>query len=178
MQRLPRSNHEREASWASGTRRSHSVLPRGGVHAGIPSRYCRISSDIFAGTGVKAQVVAGNPRTQQRTLNPRVRGSSSWRCTRTDLGFHHSRSFLCPVCPHDGPVLAGESGRSRTGFVVVRDSSTVVAGELGQDLTQMPLAEDQDVIEALAPERSGEPFGKGAALVADDQQGVRIATTV
>ena len=30
-----------------------------------------------------------------RTLNPRVRGSSPWRRTRTDLGFYRSRSFLC-----------------------------------------------------------------------------------
>jgi hypothetical protein len=32
---------------------------------------------------------------EQRTLNPRVRGSSPWRRTRTDLGFHRSRLFLC-----------------------------------------------------------------------------------
>ena len=36
---------------------------------------------------------------EQRTLNPRVRGSSPWRRTRTDLGFCDSRSlFMCPVC--------------------------------------------------------------------------------
>ena len=31
---------------------------------------------------------------EQRTLNPRVRGSSPWRRTRSDLGFYHSRSFI------------------------------------------------------------------------------------
>ena len=33
-------------------------------------------------------------RTPRRTLNPQVRGSSPWRRTRDDLGFHRSRSFL------------------------------------------------------------------------------------
>jgi len=46
---------------------------------------------IFAGTDVKAQVAAWDPGTQQRTLNPRVRGSSPWRRTRSDLGFYRSR---------------------------------------------------------------------------------------
>jgi hypothetical protein len=32
---------------------------------------------------------------EQQTLNLRVRGSSPWRRTGTDLGFHRSRSFLC-----------------------------------------------------------------------------------
>src|ERR1700751_5917077 len=44
---------------------------------------------------------------EQRTLNPRVRGSSPWRRTRDDLGFYSSRSFfMCPVCPGSPPVLA------------------------------------------------------------------------
>src|SRR5579872_2415992 len=44
---------------------------------------------------------------EQRTLNPRVRGSSPWRRTRTDLGFYHSRSFLMrPVCTGFPAVLA------------------------------------------------------------------------
>ena len=39
-------------------------------------------------------------RTEQRTLNPRVRGSSPWRRTRDDLGLYQPRVFfLCPVCP-------------------------------------------------------------------------------
>src|SRR6516165_3715112 len=54
---------------------------------------------IFAGTAMKAQVVTRDHRTEQRTLNPRVRGSSPWRRTRTDLGFYYSRSFFVrPVC--------------------------------------------------------------------------------
>jgi hypothetical protein len=44
---------------------------------------------------------------EQRTLNPRVRGSSPWRRTRSDLGFYHSRSFFMrPVCPDFLAVLA------------------------------------------------------------------------
>ena len=44
---------------------------------------------------------------EQRTLNPRVRGSSPWRRTRTDLGFYKSQVFsLCPVCPYFVAVLA------------------------------------------------------------------------
>src|SRR6516225_2039292 len=55
------------------------------------------------------------------TLNPRVRGSSPWRRTRSDLGFHRSRSFLmCPICPHAGSVLAREfSGSPRRAVVVL-----------------------------------------------------------
>jgi hypothetical protein len=36
----------------------------------------------------------------------------------------------------------------------------VVAGELGQDLAEMPLAEDKDMVQALAAERAHEPLGK------------------
>ena len=47
--------------------------------------------------------------------NPRVRGSSPWRRTRTDPGFYRSRSFfVCPICPHVGSSFARES---RTGVV-------------------------------------------------------------
>jgi hypothetical protein len=36
---------------------------------------------------------------EQRTLNPRVRGSSPWRRTRSDLGFYYSRLFFTrPFC--------------------------------------------------------------------------------
>jgi hypothetical protein len=42
---------------------------------------------------------AGHPG--QRTLNPRVRGSSPWRPTRTDLGFYRYRSIsMCLICPY------------------------------------------------------------------------------
>jgi hypothetical protein len=75
-----------------------------------PVRYLAFQGYIFAGTGVKAQVIATNPRTEQRTLNPRVRGSSPWRRTRPDLGFHRPKVFFtCPVCPHAGSVLARRS---------------------------------------------------------------------
>jgi NADPH:quinone reductase-like Zn-dependent oxidoreductase len=47
---------------------------------------------------------------EQRTLNPRVRGSSPWRRTRTDLGFIAPGLFMCPFCPRAGSVLAREIG--------------------------------------------------------------------
>ena len=52
----------------------------------------------MAGSGLSGTVrqqIKENKRTKQGTLNPRVRGSSPWRRTRSDLGFHHSRLFLC-----------------------------------------------------------------------------------
>lgn len=42
----------------------------------------------------------------------------------------------------------------------VRPMSVIVAGELGQGLTEMPLAEDQHVIQSLTAERSHGPLGK------------------
>src|SRR5579871_1419931 len=38
--------------------------------------------------------------------------------------------------------------------------AVVVAGELGQDRAEMPCAEDEDVIQALAAERAHEPLRK------------------
>ena len=35
---------------------------------------------------------------EQRTLNPRVRGSSPWRRTRSDLGFYHLRAYVMILC--------------------------------------------------------------------------------
>src|SRR5215472_9307590 len=44
---------------------------------------------------------------EQRTLNPRVRGSSPWRRTRTDLGFYQSQViFTRSVCPGFPAALA------------------------------------------------------------------------
>ena len=61
---------------------------------------------------------------EQRTLNPRVRGSSPWRRTRTDLGFCRSRSFfMCPFCPRGGSVFARKSGPGRHGLVKKRPRS-------------------------------------------------------
>src|SRR2546430_6832236 len=77
---------------------------------------------IGDGPGRHAMVsdVANAPLAQlaeQRTLNPRVRGSSPWRRTRDDLGFHLSRSiFMCPVCPHVGSMFARELGPGRGGL--------------------------------------------------------------
>jgi hypothetical protein len=43
---------------------------------------------------------------------------------------------------------------------LMRPVLVVMAGELGQDLTEMSLAEDQDVVQALSSERAYEPLGK------------------
>jgi hypothetical protein len=59
---------------------------------------------------LRSQAIAVAPLAQlaeQRTLNPRVRGSSPWRRTRTDLGFNRSRSFLL--------ILRGAGLRSSRG---------------------------------------------------------------
>src|SRR6202034_1277839 len=68
---------------------------------------------------------------EQRTLNPRVRGSSPWRRTRPDLGFLHSRSFFaCPVCPRAGSMLAREIGPRHRRLVTSRRDRTA-APEVG-----------------------------------------------
>jgi hypothetical protein len=41
----------------------------------------------------------------------------------------------------------------------MRPVLVVVAGEFGQDLAEMSLAEDQDMVQALAAERAHEPLG-------------------
>src|SRR5205085_3030554 len=41
---------------------------------------------------------------------------------------------------------------------LMRSMAVVVAAEFGQDLAQMPFAEDQDTIQALASERSHKPL--------------------
>jgi hypothetical protein len=55
---------------------------------------------------------------EQRTLNPRVRGSSPWRRTRTDLGFYKDQVvFSCPFCPHVCSMFARAHGPSDPGLV-------------------------------------------------------------
>jgi len=55
---------------------------------------------------------------EQRTLNPRVRGSSPWRRTRTDLGLYLFRAApRWPFLGHGGSMLARELGPSRPGLV-------------------------------------------------------------
>jgi hypothetical protein len=63
---------------------------------------------------------------EQRTLNPRVRGSSPWRRTRSDLGFYHPRSFFCVrFVPMAAPWLLARTdpaiwGLSKTGRAAPR----------------------------------------------------------
>ena len=66
---------------------------------------------------------------EQRTLNPRVRGSSPWRRTRSDLGFYRPRSFfMCPVCPGFPAVLAPCSlgGRMLGGWAACQNRMRLV----------------------------------------------------
>jgi len=52
------------------------------------------------------------------------------------------------------------AGRARRFLLqaLVQAVAVIVIGELGQHLAEMPLAEDQDVIEALAAKRADEPL--------------------
>jgi len=72
----------RYAPAASGIR-SAPRIPATGQNGS--SRHVSASSDTRS---------EGKMGTEQRTLNPRVRGSRTWRSTRTDLGHYRPRSFL------------------------------------------------------------------------------------
>jgi hypothetical protein len=66
---------------------------------------------------------------EQRTLNPRVRGSSPWQRTRSDLGFYHPRPFFsCPFCPHVCSMFARAHGPSNPGLVKNGPSSPGCGG--------------------------------------------------
>ena len=69
----------------------------------------------YSGTSRHVLALVGTGKlVEQQTLNLRVRGSSPWRRTHSDLGFYRSRLFfMCPVCPHVGSVLARVSGPGR-----------------------------------------------------------------
>ena len=93
---------------AQSWRRRSAVRRRGGACGGPPVprpevRYPQRGADagdrtewqLPARAGIVCQQFKKNKRTEQRTLNLRVWGSSPWRRTRTDLGFYHSRSLPC-----------------------------------------------------------------------------------
>jgi hypothetical protein len=63
---------------------------------------------------------------------------------------------------YPGTEIGGPAGRPRRFFpqALMPPVLVVVAGEFAQDLAEMSLAEDQDVVQALAAERAHEPFGK------------------
>ena len=60
-----------------------------------------------------------------------------------------------------GSDIHGAADLSRRALLqaLMRTMPVIVADVLGQDLAQMPLAEDQQVIQAFAPERAHEPLG-------------------
>ena len=81
-------------------------------------------------------VDSGNRTSEQRTLNPRVRGSSPWRRTRSDLGFYDSRlffyvRFVSVVARLPGP---GRGGLVRSGLIAGRGPVKLL------DLWSRPLA--------------------------------------
>jgi hypothetical protein len=91
-----------------GTPRQHPVSAAGSRCAADAGR--RIERQFAVGAVTTRQQYRKKNRMQERTLNPRVRGSSPWRRTRSDLGLYRSRPFfMCPVCPHGGSVFARES---------------------------------------------------------------------
>src|SRR3979411_84327 len=57
---------------------------------------------ISAGPIMKSQVVTSKIRTEQRTLNPRVRGSRTWRSTRR----HMDRPIAGPPKVHPRHIRA------------------------------------------------------------------------
>jgi hypothetical protein len=78
-----------------GTLRQHPV-PAVRRRCGRPGQ----NGSLPARAIISSQQFKEHKRTEKRTLNPRVRGSSPWRRTRFDLGFYHPRAFfMCPFCP-------------------------------------------------------------------------------
>jgi hypothetical protein len=66
--------------------------------------------------------------------------------------------------------VAGLTLRRFLQQALVRPMAVVVPDVLGQETTEMPLAEDQHVIQALTAKRSREPLGKRLAVPVADQE--------
>ena len=104
------------------------ALPGGPCSAGGPRRSCRPDASPPQASPVVSNPIRMDRRSllasgcsqaplaqlaEQRTLNPRVRGSSPWRRTRTDLGFYENQViFSCPFCPHGCSMFARVHGPS------------------------------------------------------------------
>ena len=69
---------------------------------------------------------------EQRTLNPRVRGSSPWRRTRKSPGQSHSRRWLW--CARDRPGSNASSNRGHSLVLVVPQGAGRLIGRLPRDL--------------------------------------------
>src|SRR5262245_45246463 len=83
----PGARRGRRRSWAGssaadGLRQARPAVPRGRVGPG-PLAVTTGGLDAVTITGLQAPLAQ---LAEQRTLNPRVRGSSPWRRTRLDLG--------------------------------------------------------------------------------------------
>ena len=106
--------------------------PHGMKEIGSHCPVCRAFDSLGAPILASIWSVASAPLAQlaeQRTLNPRVRGSSPWRRTRFDLGFYDSRSFfMCPFCPHVCSVFARVHGPCNPGLVKNGPSGTGYGG--------------------------------------------------
>jgi hypothetical protein len=88
---------------------------RGRIRAARPdSRFAMIRGCCYDHSVLHAPLAQ---LAEQQTLNLRVRGSSPWRRTHSDLGFYRSRSFfVCPVCPLVGSMLARVSWPGAAGL--------------------------------------------------------------
>ena len=65
--------------------------------------------------------------------------------------------------PDPGGDAGWFAGPTQRGFllqVLVRTVPVIVPGVLGQDLAEMPLSEDQHLVQAPAAKRSNEPLRK------------------
>src|SRR5580704_17093024 len=97
---------------------------------------------------------------EQRTLNPRVRGSSPWRRTRSDLGFCCSRSFVLILY---GAALDLRRVQVARGAVRREDDPGLTGGE------QHLLAVREGVGGAGSPVRALPADGVGVPVAQDDR---------
>ena len=74
----------------------------------------RTERQVAVGTVIARQQLREKNRTEQQTLNLRVRGSSPWRRTHSDLGLYVFRVLSCRPFPgHGCSTVARQSGPSR-----------------------------------------------------------------
>ena len=124
----------------SGTRRGTEAIGSGTCKTDLGLRRMEAGRENGAGRGVRVSVSAGG---------------LMLRDGRIDDGVHRLREATRPSPP---PALRRASRlarpcRAKDGFV--RGDSTEVCG---QSATQVPLAENDDVVETLAPHRADEPL--------------------
>jgi hypothetical protein len=73
---------------------------------------------------------------------------------------HHDRVYAAEQFSNTVSVSDPVDHRSRRLFYRVRSNAIVIGRIVFQNLAQMFLAQDNDVVRTLAPDRSDRPFGK------------------